>query len=600
MTRSDAELVLAALASEAGAAGEIYDRYSDHIYSFCVSRLRNAEQAADATHDTFVKASLRLSTLREPSRLRSWLFAIARNQITDQARQRERTTSLEGAAEMVADIPDNDADLLRAESAALLWEAASSLQDRDYDLMELQLRHGLEGADLADALGVTTSHLHTLQSRMKDRLEKALGSLLIARHGREDCDELNALLADWDGKYTLAVRSKVTRHVEGCEICTQTKTGLLAPGKFFGVLPLMAAPILLRAKTAAAMEGALVASAASPQTVENWTWRSDGFPEAVGTSASKFGAMFWLTMAAIFVALGAIGGGVFFASQHDGAEVVVVAAVAPTATPIPEPTSTAVPELAPGPTAIAEPTATEQPSATAEPTATPDPTATPNPTATPVPTSTPVPTATTVPPLVKVPGRLEVRQSSLNLGLANQSTLILFNPGETAITWSGSIGLPFMTQTPDGTLGPGDEFSLVVSVNRTGLPDGVQSQPLQLTTAGAGITVNVSATVDEAPVLVGASTSPDPICPAGFIPATSVVTVNVTNRDGTEMVYVNWNPSSSSSTSTTLGRTGNVFSGTIGPFSSSGIKTLSVLITDGAGHQVTTQLTLLVSSSCIN
>jgi len=587
VTRSDAELVVAALASETGAAGEIYDRYSDHIYSFCVSRLRNAEQAADATHDTFVKASLRLNTLREPSRLRSWLFAIARNQITDQARQRERTTSLEGAAEMVADIPDNDADLLRAESAALLWEAASSLQDRDYDLMELQLRHGLEGADLADALGVTTSHLHTLQSRMKDRLEKALGSLLIARHGREDCDELNALLADWDGKYTLAVRSKVTRHVEGCEICTQTKAGLVAPGRFFGVLPLMAAPILLRAKTAAAMEGAITASAATPQSVENWTWRSDGFPEAVGPSASKFGAMFWLTMAAIFVALGAIGGGVFFASQNNPAEVVVVAATAPTATPVPEPTITAVPEPTPDPTATVEPTSTPDPTATVEPTSTPAPTATP------VPTSTPVPTATTVPTPVKTPGQLVVSESFLNLGLADQGSVVLSNPGETPITWSGSISTPFSTQAPSGTLGPGESFNLIVSINRSGLPDGVQSQSLQLTTAGAGMTVSVIATIDEAPV-PRAFISPTQVHEASCTPGTAVVTVNVTNRDGSETATATWTPSDSTSTTTTLTWNGEVFSGTIGPFFSRGERIINVLVTDGGGHQVTAQLSLSV------
>ena len=597
MTRSDAELVVAALASETGAAGEIYDRYSDHIYSFCVSRLRNAEQAADATHDTFVKASLRLNTLREPARLRSWLFSIARNQITDQARQRERTTSLEGAAEMVADIPDNDADLLRAESAALLWEAASSLQDRDYDLMELQLRHGLEGADLADALGVTTSHLHTLQSRMKDRLEKALGSLLIARHGREDCDELNALLADWDGKYTLAVRSKVTRHVEGCEICTQTKAGLVAPGKFFGVLPLMAAPILLRAKTAAAMEGAIAASAATPQSVENWTWRSDGFPEAVGPSASKFGAMFWLTMAAIFAALGAIGGGVFYASQSNSAEVVVVAATAPTATPVPEPTSTAVPQPEPTSTAVPEP----EPTITAEPEPSPVPTAAAEPTVTPSPTatSTPVPTATTVPTPVKTPGQLVVRESFLNLGLADQGSVVLSNPGETPITWSGTISTPFLAQATSGKLGPGESFNLIVSINRSGLLDGVQSQPLQLTTAGAGITVNVIATIDEAPILVGASTGLSELCGDGGLPDTTVVSVNVTNRDGSETATATWTPSSSTSTTTTLTWNGKVFSGTIGPFFSSEDRTINVLVTDNGGHQVTAQVGLKFGD-CVN
>ena len=226
-----------ALAGDRTAVAAIYDRYANRIHSFCVSRLRNAEQAADATHETFVKAATRLATLREPAKLRAWLFAIARNQIVDEARRRARTASLEAAGDVHADFPDHDTDLLASDSAHLLWDAAGSLQDRDLDLLELQLRHGLDGTDLADALGVTTGHLHVLQSRMKDRMEKALGSLLIARYGRQDCHQLHQLLVGWDGRFTLDVRSKVTRHVESCDVCTQTRSAVLVPGRFLGVLP---------------------------------------------------------------------------------------------------------------------------------------------------------------------------------------------------------------------------------------------------------------------------------------------------------------------------------------------------------------------------
>ena len=99
---------------------------------------------------------------------------------------------------MAADLPDTDNSLLQNELQQLVWDAADALQTRDRQLLELQMQ-GLDGEELAEALGVKISHVHVLSSRMRDRMEKAVGSLLIARLGREDCDKLDELLSDWDG-----------------------------------------------------------------------------------------------------------------------------------------------------------------------------------------------------------------------------------------------------------------------------------------------------------------------------------------------------------------------------------------------------------------
>ncbi len=394
--RSDAEIVVAAVAGDSAAIGDIYDRYADRVYSFCQSRLRNHEQAADATHETFVRAAQRLDTLREPSKLRSWLFAIARNQIVDQARQRERTTSIEAAGEMAADLPGHDADLLAADAASLLWEAAGSLQERDFSLLELQLRQGLEGADLAGALGVSTSHLHTLQSRMKDRIEKALGALLIARHGGDDCEGLQTLLADWDGRYTVAVRSKVTRHVANCDVCQETKAAVVVPSRFMGVLPLMAAPILLRARTAAAMEAARTGASGVSVEGSAWTWRDDGFPNVLGPAAAKKGAAFFGFLAAVaFVLIGAGAGGAWYFGGDDQVSVVASADADEPVPLVAEPTPTPAAETTPG--------ATPDPTPSATPTPEPEVDIGPIPTPTPVPPTPVPPPPTPVPPTPPAP-----------------------------------------------------------------------------------------------------------------------------------------------------------------------------------------------------
>ena len=179
-----------------------------------------------------------------------------------------------------ADLPDSDNSLIQNELQQLVWDAADGLQQRDRELLELQMQ-GLEGEELAEALGVKLSHVHVLSSRMRDRMEKAVGSLLIARLGRDDCDKLNALLSDWDGHYSLEVRSKVTRHIEDCDICTKKRGILCAPGSIALALPFVAIPVSLKSKVLNSVSNANATTEPSytnPHKTQ-WDWDTQtGFP----------------------------------------------------------------------------------------------------------------------------------------------------------------------------------------------------------------------------------------------------------------------------------------------------------------------------------
>ncbi len=623
--RQDAVLVTAALAGDATAVGEIYERYADRVYSFCLSRLRNGEQAADATHETFVRAAQRLDSLREPRKLRSWLFAIARNQIVDQARQRERSTSLEAAGDVTADLPDHDADLMAADSAQLLWEAAGSLQDRDLDLLELQLRQGLEGEDLADAMGVTTSHLHVLQSRMKDRIEKALGSLLIARHGRDDCERLSQLLEAWDGRFTLDVRSQVTRHIKSCEVCTETQAAVLVPGRYLGVLPLVAAPVALRARTAAAMEQALgmtgpisTSSASKPasgsdhggdvshitpaRNVREWSWRDDGFPMG-GESVSRRSALWWLSLAAGLLIV--IGLAITAATQLGGGDEAEVASeAAPPASPTSEPAigATAEPDPAivpatPEPTATTVPTTIPtpipQPTPTAVPTSTPEPTSTPAPV--PVSTSTPVPVPTstsTATPVPLTPGSIQVSSTIVDLAYGTAATVTLSNPGDLPVAWTATTGSPFSV-APAGEVNGGDNAPFTVSFDPTRLREGTYQDVVTISWSSGSATVNVSAQVDRtAPEVIRVS-QPGQAC------TRSPIAMAVLVRDDPDIasVVVNWTSSDSSSGSSSLSPAGGgSFTGDIGPINRRSTVTAVATATDLAGNTGTGTTTFSVTA----
>lgn len=236
MHTRDSELVASIVAGDPDGLALAYDWYSDSLYKYCRSVLSNPADAAGAVQDTFVIAACRLAELRDPGQLRGWLFAVARNEclrIGRSPRPAPRVTVPPGMTDTVIDITEGAAE--RAELRALLTTAARGLDPAEREVLELQLRHGLEAAEVADVLGVSRGQAASLASRARDQLEACLAVLLVGRAGRNDCRELNALLAGWDGKLTPALRRRAGRHIGRCATCTTRRVYELRPAVLLGL-----------------------------------------------------------------------------------------------------------------------------------------------------------------------------------------------------------------------------------------------------------------------------------------------------------------------------------------------------------------------------
>jgi RNA polymerase sigma factor (sigma-70 family) len=240
----DSEVVAAIVAGNPEGLAEAYDRYASPLYTYCRSLLREPADAADAVQDTFVIAASRVAELRDRNRLRPWLYAVARNEC--HRRLRARTVQVTTPLDEMPDVTDTSADVSgeaeRDELRTLLRSAVRGLNSGEQDLIELQLRQGLDAAEIAAMLGVSRNHAHALLSRARDQLEISLGALLVARSGREDCAALNTMLADWDGQLNVLMRKRINRHIENCPACAERKKRELAPALLLGLAPLAALP----------------------------------------------------------------------------------------------------------------------------------------------------------------------------------------------------------------------------------------------------------------------------------------------------------------------------------------------------------------------
>jgi RNA polymerase sigma factor (sigma-70 family) len=243
----DSEVVAAIVAGDPHGLAEAYDRYASPLYAYCRSLLREPADAADAVQDTFIIAASKLAGLRDRSRLRPWLYAVARNEC--HRRLRENASAATSALDLVPEMSDESADVAgsaeRAELRALLRSAVRGLNAGEQDLIELQLQQELDVAEIAAVLGVSRNHAHALLSRARDQLEISLGALLVARSGRADCTALSALLEDWDGQLNVLMRKRINRHIERCPACTERKRRELAPALLLGLAPLAALSVAM-------------------------------------------------------------------------------------------------------------------------------------------------------------------------------------------------------------------------------------------------------------------------------------------------------------------------------------------------------------------
>jgi RNA polymerase sigma factor (sigma-70 family) len=250
---SDAELVRAAAAGDRAAFAAIYDRYANQLHDFCIGMLRNREAAADCVHDSFCIAAKSFSKLRDPTKLRPWLYAIARYEALRCLRARKREQAVEELPEETDRGPGPTTLVRRNELVELIATAAGGLSDRDRAVYELAYRQGLEGAELAEALGVSASNAKKMAQRMRETVERSLGALLVSWSVRKkvhDCPGLAEILDDWDGTFTVLMRKRISRHIESCPTCDDRRRQLVNPVALLGSTSLVIpAPVALRQRT---------------------------------------------------------------------------------------------------------------------------------------------------------------------------------------------------------------------------------------------------------------------------------------------------------------------------------------------------------------
>lgn len=156
----------------------LYESHGDLVFRLALRTLGDRAAALDVVQDTFVKAAGALDGFRGDSSFRSWIARIAINEATSVARRRTRRRErpLEAIPEAADPAAGAEERAVRRDLAARALSLASSLPERQREVLLLRIVEGLSYAEIAAATGTSegsarVSYHHAIQ-KLRERLER--------------------------------------------------------------------------------------------------------------------------------------------------------------------------------------------------------------------------------------------------------------------------------------------------------------------------------------------------------------------------------------------------------------------------------------------
>lgn len=172
--KTDGQLVELSLKGDLTAYPELVGRYMNALYALGYRMSGDFHIAQDIAQEALIKGYFRLSTLQDPEKFGSWLYAIARRTGMDWLRKNQRETpGLESAVELEA--PGSIEEVVEHNQRRdAVWQALGQLSEPYREAAVLHFISGLTAPHISRILEVTVSAVESRLRRAKQQLKKQL------------------------------------------------------------------------------------------------------------------------------------------------------------------------------------------------------------------------------------------------------------------------------------------------------------------------------------------------------------------------------------------------------------------------------------------
>jgi RNA polymerase sigma-70 factor (ECF subfamily) len=184
LMNSSTELLARVRSGDDEAFRLIFDRYARPVISFIYDMVGQRDLAEELTQETFVRAYKGIQSLRDDTKLSTWLFGIAKNVARESLRTRWRTDSkVEMEDDGVMQLSDKellpDDQLINKELNSVIQDALAKLDEDKREVFTLKVFQQRSYEEIAEITGFSIpklkTDLHRARAEMRRRIQPYLG-----------------------------------------------------------------------------------------------------------------------------------------------------------------------------------------------------------------------------------------------------------------------------------------------------------------------------------------------------------------------------------------------------------------------------------------
>jgi len=547
---TDIELVSAFRAGDTYAFSGIYDRYADHVYSYSLAMLQDPAAARRATRDVFVSTAEQLEAGEGSGPMRPKLFATAHETVRSFSGEMYEPDGEEPP------LSTSDVDSAGDPSSRLrdqVWGSLDGLGQRHRELLVLDLVEGMGSGEAAEVVRAKEEDVAEISSRLRSHAERALGPLLIAEFGNDECGDLDGLIDGSNGGLPPETRARLGKHIGGCVDCQGRRSQLIGTENVLARILLTSAPTGLRDEV---LDQVIVeidpigaspaVPAAPPPAVSD---PAPVPPPAVAATSEPHqlsDPVMYVVFGVMTLALGLIG-------------MAVSARFTPMGAPGSPPAAAPLVATSTTTTTIGSDTTSPEPSTV----------------------TTPAPSAAAAAITVST-GTVDFGDDATvgELEIANTGGQV----GEFTVTSSSES---VILAVGGGELGPRESTSFSLNLDRETIPEGDIAETVTVSWAGGAHEVAVVGTHLDNPILHNPQASPASVqVDEGSACSPTRTTISVRIRDSSPFVaVVRWSPDGGGVREVEMSDIGgDMFSAEIGPFTAAQSTSVRIVATDELGN----------------